>query len=116
MSLVIGLWLLVCMVNEMQMPKKRKPKPSLATIQKKSTAIFYELEDLMEILFCRRLDEYEYEDIDDYAAPINAKLKKFGTIVNKMYSRPFGFTYTIHGETFRISITKYKYKQAYVPK
>ena len=52
------------------------------------------LEGLMSTLDARWQDERDYEDLDDYAAPIRKTLPAGFTLL-AMQRRPFGFTFSI---------------------
>lgn len=62
-------------------------------------------------LYCRWLDEQEYEDIADYKAVIQARIPQMEIV--KMHKQPFGFTAKAQGKTYRFAVTmkNYSYKQ-----
>lgn len=62
-------------------------------------------------LYCRWLDEKEYEDIADYKAVIQARIPQMKIV--SMHKRPFGFTAKSEGKTYRFTVTmkNYSYKQ-----
>lgn len=63
----------------------------------------------IEYLANRWADEAAYEDMNDYAAAITAKLPadvQFDTILK----RPFGFTFWLDGTKFKISCTATRYR------
>jgi hypothetical protein len=71
--------------------------------------LWNDLETLMFNLYSRWLDEKEYEDINDYAAPIKPKVEAIGGTFIKMNKRPFGFDYRLNGVTYNIFINSRGY-------
>ncbi len=75
--------------------------------------LFDNLLPKMERLYSRWLDEGEYEDIKDYGEVIRPDVEKIGGVFKKMSKRPFGFTYTLDGAEYQVTINSrtYKYKR-----
>lgn len=57
-------------------------------------AVFTALQNTMENLASRWMDEQEYENIAEYQAVIAKQLPK-GFVITRMTKRPFGFEFTI---------------------
>jgi hypothetical protein len=55
------------------------------------------IENLMVNLYCRWLDEKDYEDINDYLVVIKKEVPS-NIIISKMNKRPFGFNFSFGGE------------------
>ena len=66
---------------------------------------FMKVADTVTSLYERWLDEKEYEDINDYKAPIEAIAKKFDVQILKMTKRPFGFQFRLHGAYYVVTHT-----------
>jgi hypothetical protein len=60
--------------------------------------------DLTERLYGRWLDEKDYEDINDYRAPVQQIADGFGVTIVKMTKRPFGFHFSVDGRTFAMTV------------
>lgn len=73
-------------------------------------------EIVLSNLYGRWMDEREYENIEDYAAPINKVLEPMGYKVEKMYKRPFGFTTQIGDYIIRYKMTSRNIKAEAVRK
>lgn len=73
-----------------------------------------EAQDLIINLYSRWLDEKEYEDIKDYAQPLQLLAQKHNVVIDKMTARPFGCKFSTDGRQFQLSITSngsYSYKR-----
>lgn len=78
----------------------------------KAAEIFVALQDLLLQLAGRWMDEHAYENINDYATPINAALAPYGCSVETMYKRPFGFSFILADATYRVAVTARSYSYA----
>jgi len=67
-------------------------------------AFFVESSDMLQNLAARWQDEQQYEDIADYAKPLEAAASKHGVKIVKMHGRPFGVTLNVNGRLFRITV------------
>lgn len=63
-----------------------------------------EIGELVGYLAARWQDEYEYENLDEYRAAIQARLPA-GYIIESMSRRPFGFVFTGSGYRVRVTVT-----------
>lgn len=79
----------------------------------KAAAFFEAAQDLFSTLYCRWQDEQEYEDINDYAQPLQAIAAKHGVTITKMNKRPFGCNFTTDKGSYVIKVTAraYEYQQ-----
>lgn len=55
------------------------------------TQLFNDTKPVAVNLYSRWLDERQYEDINDYAAPLRPIVEATGGKIAKMTKRPFGF-------------------------
>jgi hypothetical protein len=94
------------------------PLAGLKTRQERVASFFNKIEKTMITLFCRWQDEQEYEDINDYAKPLEKPLKELGGTMVGMVKRPFGFKFEIEGAMYQITINarKYGYQLISTPK
>lgn len=74
-----------------------------------ATRLYNDVKPLMENLYSRWLDEREYENVKDYALPLAQHLEAHEAVLVKMNKRPFGFTFTVHGTEFRLTINQGSY-------
>jgi transposase-like protein len=69
----------------------------------------------MTELACRWADEFKYEDIEDYRAPIATVAAQHGVVVEKMCKRPFGCEFAVDGRRFLLSVnltrSSYSYRR-----
>lgn len=72
----------------------KSPTPTSPENFQRINAAADALQPLVLQLAGRWLDEREYENIEDYAAPIKAALPAGFTLL-KMIKRPFGFTFSL---------------------
>lgn len=77
-------------------------------------AMFFERgADLFGNLWARWQDEREYEDIADYAAPLQPLAAECGVTIVRMNKRPFGCIFGVGPKMFQITVTgrSYAYKR-----
>ena len=87
--------------------------PASAPANPDALAFYRKVQDLVESLYSRWLDEKEYEDINDYAAPIRTVANEFGITIRAMSRSPFGFTFsTKDARIYRLTINGKKYAYA----
>lgn len=72
-----------------------------------AVAFYEKAQPTMEYLAGRWQDEREYEDIADYAKPLQKLAKAAGVEIVKMTKRPFGCIFTVGGKRFALTIGKY---------
>lgn len=68
------------------------------------TDFFHAVVHLTADLYGRWLDEKDYEDINDYQAPIQRVADDFGITVLKMTKRPFGFHFRTDVGTYALTV------------
>lgn len=65
--------------------------------------VFKLSEDLLINLYCRWMDERQYEDINDYAIPVRKFLANIPEVVTvKMTKKPFGFRFDVSGKKYHM--------------
>jgi hypothetical protein len=69
-------------------------------------ALYQDIKPLFENLYCRWLDEREYEDIQDYRKVLQDAIdgSTVPAKITKMLKRPFGFRFVIDGTPCQISM------------
>lgn len=67
--------------------------------------IWNELGDTMARLAGRWLDEYNYEDINDYKNVIVPFVRKHGGEITQMLKRPFGFVFKLNQKQYKITMS-----------
>lgn len=79
--------------DKAQKDMKKETDAVIAAFKEKVKVIFQnkEIQDMLEYLFCRWLDESEHEDFADYANQIENALKSHDVEFVKATRRPFGF-------------------------
>ena len=79
----------------------------------RAAALFKGVEQVIENLYFRWLDEREYEDIKDYARAIIPIVNRYGCEFVRMSKKPFGFDFKADGRTYalRVGNKTYSYKR-----
>lgn len=91
------------------MPSPATTTPSTAEHLALIHAMSERLADLMATLWARWQDEWDYEDIADYAIPIR-KVLPAGVTLEYMTKTPFGFVFSVGtAATYEITITARTY-------
>lgn len=88
-----------------------KEWPNQDEARRKKVGDFYlNQQKLMANLFSRWQDEFEMEDINDYAVQLKKEVEKIGGSFIKMTKKPFGFQFELDGAFYHIFISKRKYQ------
>ena len=92
------------------MKSKTNPKTSIYD-QSRITAMYKEIALLMGALYSRWQEEKHFENIAEYALPINLHMRKYGYAIVKMTKSPFGFHFTIAkgSPVYAVTITSKQY-------
>lgn len=86
--------------------------------KQKANDFYSKVQNLVEMLACRWLDEHEYEDINEYQARLQKEADdlKLGIKITQMKKRPFGCLFVVIGAeevVYQLSCTAkaYSYKR-----
>jgi hypothetical protein len=62
------------------------------------------VQQTLDYLYSRWQDEKEYENINDYAKPMNRHFERHGLTLEKMTKRPFGCIVVINGKRYQVYV------------
>lgn len=75
----------------------------------KANHIWKELDEHMDYLYARWLEESAFEDFAEYEAVVKTEVEKLGGKFVKMTKRPFAVTVEIDEHTIQIKLTQTEY-------
>ena len=91
--------------NDKKKPTKESSGGAINTTPEKARKFWELASKTIEGLAERWVDESKYEDIEDYAKPLQNYAKKAGVTITSMVKRPFGVKFTVDGHPFQIKCT-----------